>query len=282
MNTQFHKWLGERIEAYEAARERGLKAYKTRCLRIGANLNNDVEPNESSAGMHAPFDGYQWETECTCGTYLKGMFLPWPRQDEYESRSEGGFKDGTQRIEHVPLKRAKLFVEGYKNLPEAQQKTVRIYCGDSWTPKESYWTGRKVEEYCHVYLGKCPADLEQAIRDYLMGDIHKLQKLAEQKTEDEKAARDKAHEKGEDVTEGRQVINGTVLALKNQESDWGSVLKMLVQDDKGFRVWGSVPSSLDCNREDHITFTATVTPSDKDSKFGFFKRPTKAAVNEKS
>jgi len=159
---------------------------------------------------------------------------------------------------------------------------VSIYHGDAWTPTKVYWTGRKLEEYCHVYLSKCPADLEHAIRDYLMGDIHKLQRLAEQKTEDEKEARDKAHEEGEDVTEGRQVISGTVLALKNQESDWGSVLKMLVQDDRGFRVWGSVPSNLDCNREDHITFTATVSQSDKDSKFGFFKRPTKASVNEKS
>ena len=111
-----------------------------------------------------------------------------------------------------------------------------------------------------------------------MGDIYKLQFIAEQKTEEEKSVLDKAHSEGADVADGRQVISGTVLAMKNQESDWGSVLKMLVQDDRGFRVWGSVPSSLDCNREDQITFTATIQQSDKDSKFGFFKRPTKASV----
>ena len=60
---------------------------------------------------------------------------------------------------------------------------------------------------------------------------------------------------------------------------YGDVLKMLVQDDLGFRVWGSVPVSLeDAERESRITFTATVTASDKDAKFGFFKRPAKAAV----
>ena len=281
MNQQFHKWLGERIESYEAARERGLKAYRTRCMKIGEDLNHDVPPNSSSAGLHAPFDGYHWETDETCRNYLKGQFLPWPMEDEYNRRLLGGFTDGTKRIDNVPLKRAELFIEGYNSLPETQRKTVSIYHGDSWTPKYTYYTGRKVEEYCHVYLSKCPADLEQAIRDYLMGDIHKLQRLAEQKTEDEKAARDKAHEEGEDVIEGRQVINGVVLAIKRQESEWGSVLKMLVQDDRGFRVWGTVPSSLDTNREDHITFTATVTQSDKDTKFGFFKRPAKAQVNDR-
>ena len=48
-----------------------------------------------------------------------------------------------------------------------------------------------------------------------------------------------------------------------------------------FRVWGSVPASLeDAERESRITFTATVTASDRDAKFGFFKRPTKAQVIE--
>jgi hypothetical protein len=49
-------------------------------------------------------------------------------------------------------------------------------------------------------------------------------------------------------------------------------------------VWGSAPKSLDdAERESRITFTATVTASDKDAKFGFFKRPTKAeCLDEKA
>ncbi len=92
MNKQFHNWLGERIDAYEAARERGLKAYRTRCMKVGENLNHAVPPNESSAGLHAPFDGYHWETEETCRDYLKGQFLPWPMEDEYNRRMLGGFQ----------------------------------------------------------------------------------------------------------------------------------------------------------------------------------------------
>jgi Fic family protein len=109
-----------------------------------------------------------------------------------------------------------------------------------------------------------------------MGDIYKLQRLAAQKTQEERDARDMAHSRGEDVAEGRQVITGLVLALKWQSSQYGDTLKMLVQDDRGFRVWGSVPSSLEVNREERVQFTATVQQSDKDPKFGFFKRPTKA------
>lgn len=78
------------------------------------------------------------------------------------------------------------------------------------------------------------------------------------------------------VVEGRGAITGVVLSTKWQESDFGGSLKMLVRDDRGFKVWGTVPSSLDVERDDRVTFTATVTKSDRDESFGFFKRPTKA------
>ena len=111
-----------------------------------------------------------------------------------------------------------------------------------------------------------------------MGDIYRLQRIAQETTDQERAERDAAHTEGEDVPEGRLVITGTLLAMKWQDSFYGQTLKMLVQDDRGFRVWGSVPSSFDANRNDRIQFTAAVTKSDNDSKFGFFKRPTKATV----
>jgi len=59
---------------------------------------------------------------------------------------------------------------------------------------------------------------------------------------------------------------------------------MTVKDNNGFVVWGSIPSIdgrvANCAKGDTITFSATVTPSDKDPKFGFFKRPTKATLTE--
>jgi|TARA_R110001583_G_scaffold19829_8_gene77049 hypothetical protein len=272
MNQQFYQWLSERISQYVVARDRALQAYRTRLSNISEVRNGGVAPTESEAGIHAPFDGYAYSwckgDEVFEKTFLAGQFLPWP--SDYESYSVGSFTEST-RIDRVPESRIKEFLEEYKNLPESIRQTVSVSHGQSWVDSSD-------ETVCHVYVSKCPADLCQAIEYYLMGDIYKLQFIAEQKTESVKEARDKAHSEGEDVTEGRQVINGTVLAMKSQESDWGSVLKMLVQDDRGFRVWGSVPSSLDCSREDQITFTATIQQSDDDAKFGFFKRPTKASV----
>lgn len=80
------------------------------------------------------------------------------------------------------------------------------------------------------------------------------------------------------VIEGRIVITGTVLTTKWQDSDFGGSLKMLVKDARNFKVWGTVPSSLNVDKGDVITFTATVETSANDESFGYFKRPSKASV----
>lgn len=101
-----------------------------------------------------------------------------------------------------------------------------------------------------------------------------------------KAEKDKA----EDCPEsGRHEINGEVIKTEYRDSAYGETLKMLVKTDKGFMLWGSVPSSLQLvdftdsegtklqrglERGDKINFFASLQRSDKDSKFGFFKRPT--------
>ena len=55
---------------------------------------------------------------------------------------------------------------------------------------------------------------------------------------------------------------------------------MLVKDDLGFKVLGSVPAKLAKAKGRSVSFSATVQPSEDDEKFGFFKRPTKATFNE--
>jgi hypothetical protein len=73
------------------------------------------------------------------------------------------------------------------------------------------------------------------------------------------------------------VITGTVTRTDAKYTDYGVRYVMTVEDDRGFRVWGSIPTGLAVNPGDRITFTATVEPSD-DVSFGFVKRPRKAAV----
>jgi len=82
------------------------------------------------------------------------------------------------------------------------------------------------------------------------------------------------------VTDERILITGEVVKIAVQENDFGFRDVMTVEDDRGFRLWGSVPSSLDIEdiKNKRITFTAKVTQSDRDPKFGFFKRPTKAEM----
>tara|TARA_R110000803_G_C11803217_1_gene299711 strand:- start:45 stop:599 length:555 start_codon:yes stop_codon:yes gene_type:complete len=94
--------------------------------------------------------------------------------------------------------------------------------------------------------------------------------------------RQKEREQAEDVAEGKQLIAGTILSTKQVEgygyNQW--VLKMLVQDDRGFKVWGTVPTSIyaDAEKGTRVQFNASIQASNDDSKFGFFKRPTKAVT----
>ena len=265
MNDQFCKWLGQRISDYAAARERGIKAYNTRLMRIGADVNQGLEPKLSSAGLHAPVDGYEWDDR----TFLAGQFLPTP-EGEFESISMGAFTF-ENRIGYVDADEAREFLAGYADVVSGLDYSPAISTGKPFE-------GRGGKMVYHVYVTRCPKDLFFAISDYLQGNLHKLQGLVEGVTDDAKEARDAAHAAGENSPEGRVEITGIVLALKMQQSEYGETLKMLVQDDRGFRVWGTVPLSLDCNREDRVRFTATVQQSDKDAKFGFFKRPSKASV----
>jgi len=98
------------------------------------------------------------------------------------------------------------------------------------------------------------------------------------------------------LTEGRQDLTGVIQSVKEQESDYGWTLKMVVELEDGNRVWGTVPAAVeelanglvpqDTDHQDwddarrqvlvggQITFTATVVPSNDDIHFGFTKRPS--------
>jgi hypothetical protein len=110
----------------------------------------------------------------------------------------------------------------------------------------------------------------------IMRDMARTERRAEERTAQE-AIEAKA---SSPVIEGRITVTGEVLSTKWQEGDFGGALKMLVRDDRGFKLWGTVPAAISPDRGDRITFTATVTKSQDDETFGFFKRPSKAFVEE--
>jgi len=100
----------------------------------------------------------------------------------------------------------------------------------------------------------------------------------------------------ETIEEGKRVISGTVVKCEWRETQWGSSYKVSVKLDDGTGiVWGTLPGNVEeaarhCANYSQvrgfdietivtgaaITFSSTITRSDKSTDFGFFKRPTKA------
>lgn len=95
---------------------------------------------------------------------------------------------------------------------------------------------------------------------------------------DAELAREAERAAAPDCPEGRYEITGEVLKVAEHESDFGIDWKMTVKDDRGFVVWMTVPGNLDVTRGDRVAVTATVSRSDRDPKFGFGKRPSKARL----
>ena len=115
------------------------------------------------------------------------------------------------------------------------------------------------------------------------------------------------------VPEGRQVVTGEIIGTKVVEGDYGTAYKITVKDDRGFRIYVSMPKAQSDEAYDtfvqwvedngyslydfgpscfflgtqdekypsvkgrRITFTATLTRSGDDEAFGFGSRPTKGA-----
>jgi hypothetical protein len=124
----------------------------------------------------------------------------------------------------------------------------------------------------------------------------------------EKAVEAAAHP----VPAGRQVVTGEIIGTKVVEGDYGTAYKITVKDDRGFRIYVSLPKAQadeaydtflawTQERQTHegmygyavwfsgtediytgvkgrrITFTATLEQSGDDPSFGFGSRPTKGS-----
>ena len=116
------------------------------------------------------------------------------------------------------------------------------------------------------------------------------------------AEREAERAAAEDCPTGRVQVSGVVLKTEVRDSQFGTQYKMTVKTDGGWIAWGSIPANLQLieeaiehpadehgdawtetrqralERGERVTFTATISPSDTDRKFGFFKRPASAVV----
>jgi hypothetical protein len=172
-----------------------------------------------------------------------------------------------------------IYAADYESLPR-DPKTVRA----ARTDKD--WEGN--EEVIPAYAGDLYYE-ERTIRDIVSkfvkyGSVNEaqmglLRKLVERIPDrdqrnaewEAKKAADKAAAKP--APTGRVKIEGTVLKVEDRETQFGMVTKMTVKTDEGWIAWGSVPSNAVVEKDCRIVFVATVTPSDNDAKFAWFKRP---------
>lgn len=107
-----------------------------------------------------------------------------------------------------------------------------------------------------------------------------------QAAEERKAAKAAAVEAGIVAPEGRvRDITAAITKITNKGDERFPEWKMTVQTDEGWSAWMSIPKALvefagyparqipTVEVGDRITFTATVTRSERDPLFGFAKRP---------
>lgn len=94
-------------------------------------------------------------------------------------------------------------------------------------------------------------------------------------TRDERMAERAAErEAAEPAPTGRVEVRGTVLKVETRQTDFGPVTKMTVKTAAGWILWSTMPAGCGAKRGESIAIRVTVTPSDKDPKFAFGKRPT--------
>ena len=76
---------------------------------------------------------------------------------------------------------------------------------------------------------------------------------------------------------GKLTVEGTVKSFKTVQGFHGFVLKMIVESNEGFRVFGTVPGNFEgLEVGDKVRFVANIEPSKDDEYFGFYSRPSKA------
>jgi len=280
-------FVWERMNDHFKRREAASRAWVTRIQKVIADRNAGVPPTIGRnwkgefVGFHAPCDGYvhEWlEGERTFRKqYMGGQFLPTDKFKESMCDSLGNVEE--TRFTYVPVEK---FYEVEAALREVQDRVpmetesgrpiyIKIEKGQTFEDRD----GNLV---CYAYLSKAPKDVVNHVEDALLGEIRDAERKAEdlRKLADEE--RQRQYDAAPDIEPGRQSFVGEVLALKWKDTDFGPVYKMLVQDDRGFKVWGTCPNAIDPSRGDRVAFVATVQPSHDDPKFGFFKRPAKAIV----
>jgi hypothetical protein len=122
---------------------------------------------------------------------------------------------------------------------------------------------RKLVKYGHI------SDRQEQFLASLVACIENANAIA--------AARVAEREAAAPCPTGRVVIEGVVVKLAESDGMYGTTWKMTVKADGGWLAWGTAPAGIE-GKGARVRFKATLTPSDNDPKFGFFKRPASLEI----
>jgi len=148
------------------------------------------------------------------------------------------------------------------------------------------------------YNGYGEADFLTSLKQQLAskGELSEAQVAAARRSIQRQAERDarRAAEQAALATapalpEGRREITGEIVSTKVTHGTYGETFKMLVREDDGNKVYGTIAQALWSQlaakgnsdglngfRGERVTMTAKVERSRDDQHFGFFSRPTNA------
>lgn len=143
-----------------------------------------------------------------------------------------------------------------------------IYSDDSSGPGPDPWAFDTIRDIVEklVRYGSISEKQEKFIAS-LINRIDNADKIQAQRKAENDAA--------EDAPSGRVEFVGEVISVKEHISGYGIAWKMLVKSiDKGFKVYCTIPSSMDVVKGSRVQLKVTVERSKDDPKFGFGKRPS--------
>lgn len=199
---------------------------------------------------HAPFDGYLWENELgEIETYHAGSYLPYVTELERMDKPEYNGDHGWWKL--------RLTDEMFIALREIEGIEYR-------TPYKTWQLENKtVALMAEIRTHKTILKAIQA---------HSEQWFDEYYTSLKK-------DKGV-APEGKVVVKGKVVSVKDWMDIYGPVFKMTVRLENGATVYGSLPKAVPADYRGEISFSATFAQAQNDNTHSFFKRPTKVEIIE--
>jgi hypothetical protein len=249
--------------------------------------------------------------ECTGGTYSRHqhggnchicgsvnalytvLFYHKPTNSYVRTGTDCGEKLGCGDAEDFK-KNVKAGIESIAGKKKAQALLEAMGIFATWniylTVKDNYnsFTGGSEEHkifemiYNLVKYGSFVSIKQQKYLTILLDRVVRREEIAAQRARDAELAAPVP------VSDGRQVIVGKILSIKKPapyiEEGWAAYqLKALILVEEGFKLYGNLPKSLWSSKVgDKVEFSAKVKQSEKDTKFGFFSRPTKAKITQEA